>query len=89
MFEPCNSGDLRSRFEISDHLTDHRILADVVAVTAPKFVLSFGVDKLISRINACRESVSPGVTPGIRNGTCQEIQLKSLILAQPERWRRG
>jgi len=30
-----------------------------------------------------------GLTPGIRIVSCQEIQLKSLILAQPERWRRG
>jgi hypothetical protein len=50
------------------------------------------VDKLVSRINASRESVSRSLCFGtlcIRNGWCQEIQLKSLILAQPERWRRG
>ena len=54
-----------------------------------------GLDKLVSRINAGHESVSPGqsrfvgITPGIRSDPCREIQLKSLILAQPERWRRG
>ena len=39
------------------------------------------------------ETVSPGYgasrTPGVRIRGVQEIQLKSLILAQPERWRRG
>jgi hypothetical protein len=35
------------------------------------------------------ESVSRSVTLCIRSVSCQEIQLKSLILAQPERWRRG
>ena len=51
------------------------------------------VNQLISRINAIPESVSLGqparVTSGIRMESCQEIKLKSLILAQPERWRRG
>lgn len=36
-----------------------------------------------------RESVSPAVTAGVGIGRGQEIQLESLILAQPERCRRG
>lgn len=45
--------------------------------------------KLLFRDYAFGESVSPRVKRGIRNREYHEIQLKSLILAQPERWRRG
>ena len=74
--------------------TDPYALAGVGAVTAGQVSLNLvGVDELVSRINATRESVSPRqparVERGVRSGSCREIQLKSLILAQPERWRRG
>ena len=85
--------------EVDFHLTDLRPLAGCEGsnIRTKTSLNSSGLDKLISRINASRESVSlcqcPTLqgrgTQGIRNGLCQEIQLKSLILAQPERWRRG
>jgi hypothetical protein len=40
-------------------------------------------------VRAKRDRESGGVTLGVRIRGVQEIQLKSLILAQPERWRRG
>ena len=41
--------------------TDHLVLADGVAVTADRIRLDpIGLDKLVSRINACRESVRLG-----------------------------
>jgi hypothetical protein len=50
------------------------VLADGGAVTSDwRKSLIQSVDKLVSRINANRESVSLGVTPGIRSGSCQEI----------------
>jgi hypothetical protein len=44
----------------------------------------------LTRARKCQSRSAPqGVTPGIRSVSRREIQLKSLILAQPERWRRG
>jgi hypothetical protein len=53
-----------------------------------------GLDKLVSRINPGCESVSPlypckGVRGASGTAGSKKYQLKSLILAQPERWRRG
>ena len=88
MFEPC------IRAGLFDGSTDPVVLADGGAVTACQTCLRLmGLDKLISRINVASKTVSLGqparATPGMRRRRCQEIQLKSLILAQPERWRRG
>ena len=53
----------------------------------------FGLDRFkgqtLIRGQASGETVSLGVTPGMRIRMNHELQLKSLILAQPERWRRG
>ena len=40
-------------------------------------------------VMAKRQRESESVTLCMRIGGVHEIQLKSLILAQPERWRRG
>ena len=79
------------------HLTDLRVLSrtrGAVNKTRPWLVLTMAGDgRTRFEDNPARETVSPGqrerVTPGVRIGWVQEIQLKSLILAQPERWRRG
>jgi hypothetical protein len=78
-FEPCNSNRLAVPLAGRlDGSTDPVAFAGGGAVTACQVCLNLtGLDKLISRINANRESVSPGqaerLTPGIRIGSCQEI----------------
>ncbi len=52
------------------------------------------MDKFFFEDNPQRETVKSGLSPqgetiGRRIFAVQEKQLKSLILAQPERWRRG
>ena len=59
MFEPCNFDRVCTVFASGRVLTDLAVLAGCEAVTAnPDCLKSDWLDKLVSRINAIRESVS-------------------------------
>ena len=98
MFEPCKSPVCRPQ---GGHVgADPPVQAGSVGSNQPirESLKRVGLGQARFEDKREHESVSPPqpatpkgewATGGSGSVSCQEIQLKSLILAQPERWRRG